>query len=268
MNAVYIISFLIVNVIITVLFVKRFGDRNGILTYGYVGLITFFVNSFFWASILLFFNSITDIYDAITADENYNATVIQVDSEREYNSDDGTYETMYTPTIRFRRNNMEVISKRLNFSSTSIEVGDTYRVSYIEKTDTVVVKGGFLVLKTLGSFIFCFIFSFIFAGEIRYIFNKEMSSYYDILRKAATYFFIPLIMIGFNIMLIYALFDGKNDGVFVSLILIFFILVLTLSIVGYFKMLITKEESKIKIKLKERRLKKRRPRINTKKSNS
>lgn len=67
-----------------------------------------------------------------------------------------------------------------------------------------------------------------------------MDKFYHILKVIGFYFFIPFIMIGFEILLIYGLFYGNEMPLLIKLVLLFFVLVMALAIYGYIKMMYEK----------------------------
>ncbi|WP_282143349.1 hypothetical protein [Cellulophaga baltica] len=234
-DPIYSTAFILATSIFTILVVKRLGSQSGCITYGYIGLILFSINIFFIFSGSIFISTLKDTFTVLVSGENYTATVSSYSKEEVYDSDEDKYETMYTPTVSFNTKYGQTIERELDFSTTNLELGDTYKINYNKLDDKIITLGFMLFIKLAGTFIFCFIFSFLFIGELLFAFNKNMDTYYSIVKKAGFYFFLPFLMIGFDALLIYGLINGNEVPIWVSLVLVFFIVVLTLAIVGYLK---------------------------------
>ena len=69
-----------------------------------------------------------------------------------------------------------------------------------------------------------------------------MEGYKTVVSKIGFVFFIPFLMIGFNALLMYGIFFGNSVPGFVTALLVFFSLALTLATWGYFKTIIVKGE--------------------------
>lgn len=245
MNSVYIGIFLAFTFLISYFYIKRTG-ASGCLTKGYVGLVVLCINVVGLISLMFLFSSIKDVFDVVTSGQNYTASVISFTEKDHYDSETKTSSTMYTPTVRFTTNDEVVVERELSFSTSNLQIEDTYRINYDEKEDRVITLGFVLVIQFVGSFIFSFVLIFVFSGLVLYAFGGKMKGYYSLLQKVGFYFFFPLILIGFNALLIYGFFYSNDVPVFVSGILIFFIIVMTLATIGYLKMLISEGAPKMK----------------------
>ena len=244
-NTIYFLSGLAITLLILYFVLRRLG-KKGCMTAGYIGLVIFSINSLTFTS-WFFMSSITiDVYSVLTSGENYTAKVVSFTSERRRDSDDGGYTTMYTPTVIFKTQKDSVLTKTLSFSTSSLEIGDTYRVNYNTNTGKVITLGFTLVMKFIGSFIFCLIFSFLFLGILLYAFGYSMSGYKTLVSKIGFYFLIPFFMIGFTCLMIYGILFGNDVPFWVTLVLIFFSFVLVLATLGYIKMLYTKGQPQLK----------------------
>lgn len=235
---IYSLSFVALTILATILFVKRSGGK-GCLTFGYIALVLLCINLFTIFSWMFMYSTTRDIIAVAVSGKSYTSQVVSYTSHNSEDSD-GRSITMYTPTVRFITEDGKTIQKELSFSTSGLKVGDTYKINYNEETGKVVTLGFTLSISFVGAFLFTFIFSILFIGQILYIFGYEMDKYKQIVMKAGFYFFLPFIMIGFDVLLIYALFYGNEVPIFVTGILIFFIFVLTLAILGVGKMLIQK----------------------------
>ncbi len=236
---VYSWSFVLITLLLTYFFVKR-TDRKGCLTFAYVGLVIFCINLFALFSWMFMISSCRDVYKVISSGHQYTATVVSYTTEQHYDADDHRSYTMPTPTVTFTTESGQEVNQQLKFSTSSVAVGDTYRVNYNAATGEVITLGFMMIIKFVGSFIFCFILTFLVAGIIRFVMGWPMERYYTLMSRIGFNFFIPFLMIGFNALLIYALFYGNEVPGWATAILVFFILVLSLSIWGYIKMILSK----------------------------
>lgn len=242
-NSVFLLSGFVISMVLSYFFVKRFG-KSGCMTFGYISLVILSINSLAIGSLFFMYSASYDIYAVLTSGQNYTSTVVSFTSEVHYDSDDGSSYMMYTPTVRFITQNNEEVHRELDFSTSSMQVGDIYKVNYNKASGKVITLGFNLAIKFIGAFIFCFIFSFLCIGIIMYAFNFEMTSYKDLIAKVGLYFFIPFLMIGFNLLLIYGIFYGNTVPAWVTLMLVFFSVMLTLGTLGYFKMMFSANEPK------------------------
>ena len=93
-----------------------------------------------------------------------------------------------------------------------------------------------MIIMGIGIFIMWLVVSVAFIGILLYALGVKMDSFFKFVRNLGSYFFIPLLMIGFEALLIFALINGNDVPMFATALLIFFILVLGLGIWGYLKM--------------------------------
>lgn len=143
-------------------------------------------------------------------------------------------------------NTKQCIHLQLNLSTSNKKNGKTYKVHYDETTDTIITLGFTMIIKTVGAFIFCFVFSFLFIGLLFFILNHPMDNYKNLASLIGFYFFVPFLMIGFDVLLIYSIFYGNSVPFFVTILLLFFISILSLAIVGYIKILLSEGMPKMK----------------------
>lgn len=144
---------------------------------------------------------------------------------------------MYTPIVKFRTSSGKEVVKQLGFSTSDIRIGDHYTILYSERTGQVVSLGFTLVLSFVASLLFCIIFTTLTIGVVLFARGQHMDRYWQIVRIIGFYGLIPFIMISFDVLLIYAMFYGNDQPGWVYALLLFFVLVLTLGIWGYLKML-------------------------------
>lgn len=193
----------------------------------------------------------TALYQSM-AHDRYEATITSV-REYEDEDDDGNYRTMYQPTVKFTANNGTVIERELGISSGDpYDIGEMHPVSYDADSDQVNSRSwSTILLLTAGLML-----SLMFLGYVLIGFAYAYDIPIGITGTAYTvyiflYILFPLGMIGMNVALIYYLVDtiinGNNadDPVWVLWLVGFFVLVLTLSMIGIIRMILEKRKNKI-----------------------
>jgi len=237
---------LVVTIFFTIRFLRRIKSK-GCFTFGYIGLSILIINAFTFFSWMFMSDNLQDIYTVALSENKYSAIVTSTTSEEHYYDEIDGSQTMYTPTVKFTTNTGRLIHKELNFATSSNEeIGKTYKVHYDETTDTLITFGFTMIIKTVCAFIFCFIFSFLFTGLLFFILDQPMYSYENLAYLIGFYFFIPFLIIGFDLLLIYSIFHGNSVPYFVTYIVYFFISVLTLGVAIYIKILSSKGMPKMK----------------------
>lgn len=235
---VYSISFVVITLLLSYFFVKRL-QKKGCVLFAYVTVVIFCINLFAVFSWAFMVDSGKDLYKVVKGGKTYTGVVVSTKEEEHHDSGHGNTK-MYKPTVEFTTASGKVVTKELDFASSRIAIGDTYQVNYSDENSEVITLGFTMILKIVASFIFCFIFTFLIAGAIRFALGWSMEGYYTLISKIGFMFFLPFLMIGFDALLIYALFYGNEVPVWISVFLVFFILVLTLGIWGYLKNIFSK----------------------------
>ncbi len=241
---VYSLSFIFITLFIAYLLVKRM-NKKGCGTFLYASVVLFCINLFLIFSWMFFSKTAKEVYNVSMFGEKYTGTVVGFTKKEYYDSSKRRKKT-YKPIVKFTTKTGTLIERELEFSASSVTIGDTYSVNYDEQNDIVITLGFILILKVIGSFIFCFIFTFLFTGVINYVLGNKMEGYYDVASIAGFYFFIPFIMLVFNALLIYAVFYGNEVPTFVTFLLCIFVFMLTLATWGYIKMILSKGVPKMK----------------------
>lgn len=217
------------------------GKKMGCVGYGYISLVVFLVGLF--AVMITYFltSSVINGVQTYTDGEKYMATIVSY-SSYEKTDDDGDRVTMYTPTYEIKISEEEVYRVEDNISSGGNPpiVGEIVELYYDKTTGKMLQFSAGMIIMGIGMFIMWFVLAFAFVGILLYLFNYEMSKYFKILQKVGMGFFVPLVMIAFEALLIYALFYGNEVPKWVSALLIFFIVMLGLGIWGYLKMIFSK----------------------------
>lgn len=174
--------------------------------------------------------------------QRYQAKVISFSSYESYDSDAGTTTTMFTPTVEFMTSSGHSIQHTLSYSSSSKpNIGDQVTVYYDEVSQKTMSLGFGALALFFGALMMMVIFVFAFWGVLLYAMNYDMAYYIKVVQYLGLTFLIPLLMILFDGLLVYALFYGNEVPWFVSGIIVFFILMLTLGIWGYIKMIRTND---------------------------
>lgn len=188
---------------------------------------------------MLFAKTNKTIY-AYNNGEHHIAKVVDVTSYEKYDKDRKEYTTMYTPIISFTTNNGVAITRSLEFSSSNISVGDTYNIIFTPQNDHIITLGFTLVITFAAAIIFTIVFGTAIVGAILYAIGKNMDNFWRFIQWFGFTIFLPSLMVGFDLLLIYGLFYGNPVPKWVSAILLFFIVILALGILGYIKMIFTK----------------------------
>ncbi len=266
-------AFIGVTVVISFLFLKRLKIKVGCFSLGYIWLIVFSVMLLTVGAWSLAYNQVKNVYFAMTTGETYTAEVIdRVWVERKVD-DNKQVRDIYSPIVRFITDDGQVITKKLEFATSRVNIGETYQVKYDGDTGKSVTLGFTLIVLISGVFIFVVVLTLLSVGIILFVLNREMTSFFSVVKIFGFYFFLPLLMIGFDALLIYVLFNDSGTTVtttfsvldsplettsetfaagerplYVNAMLVFFIFVLTLGIMGYMKMIFSNGKIEIKYK--------------------
>lgn len=114
-------------------------------------------------------------------------------------------------------------------------VGETLSVYVDEKTRKIIEFSVVTIIMVVGSLLLGALLIFGFVGIVRYAFGFPMRPYYKAAQIIGMKVFIPAMMIAFEGLLIYALFYGNDGPPITKVILVFFTVMLGLTIVGYIK---------------------------------
>lgn len=253
------LSFLAITVILTLLFLRR-SKQLGCFSFIYVWLIILALSATTLGAFAFMYTGVKQAHFALSNNETY--TALTIDTIESGKSDEG--ETMYQPVVSFTTTSGQVIKKSLGFTTTEHGIEKTYQVKYNEATDEMVTLGFTLWLTLIAPLIFAMVCVPIMIGLILYILGRDMEKFYSFATTFGLAFFVPFMMIIFDALLIYAFFNdnggmvtttinGRSSSAFhetrpfwVTALLVFFIVVLSLAIVGYISQCFTKEEPKMK----------------------
>lgn len=212
----------------------------GCVVAGYTFLVVFIIMVFAVTITMGVGSSIYSTSKLIANGKRYQAEVVSYTSHESFDSDSRTTTTMYTPVVTFTTSSGKLVEHTFSYSSSSRPtVGDYIPVYYDEEINDAVSFGFGGIALFIGSLLMMVIMVFLFLGIVLYALNYDMSWYLGVVKYVGLNFFIPIIMILFDGLLVYGLFYGEEVPWFVSGILVFFILVLTMGIWGYIKMIRT-----------------------------
>ena len=215
-------------------FVKR-ANKPGCLSFFTTIVIMFALNVCLLFSLMLVYSSVKEMHQITILNEKYTATVISYTSETEDDSN-GNFYVVYKPLVQFKTNTGNIVQKELDFQKSRIKIGDTYTVYYDVKNDEELKFPTELVGIIIGNLLFCSLLVFIFIGVLKYTLGYRMKRF----KKLAFKIIVPVLLIGFNLMLIYGIFYGNPVPRFVTTILVFFVIGLALGTWGYFIMIAKK----------------------------
>lgn len=230
---------------------KRMGDDDkvGCSGFTYVSIVYLTLCSLSLPFVMMTSSS---LYRIITY-EAYDAVVVEVSTYISEDSD-GNDTLMYTPTVKFTPNgSSEPITRKLRIGSGDpYHVGDSHIVAYNSDTGKIESKSLASILLLVGGFIFSLMLFSIVAYGVYYAFFEVLT--FHIMDMIIIYFFyiiIPVGILGMNAALIYYLYERfitgvkADDPAWVTIIVSFFAIVLSLTTIAMFKMLFSKERSKI-----------------------
>ena len=232
-SIIYIL--LLIAIILTYYFVKRFRPQSGIFTY----LITFaIISSITLAGILLpitVFEYVKDLYQS----ETYNAKIVDFTYEtRERNDDDGNhYEiTVKLPIVQLVTTQGDTITKEaVHYNSLYSYKEETMycKVNYNPSTGNVFIadKRGFYKMLSVMVF-FALFFDFLLVGIVLYVLGKNMTRYKQMLGIVLFRITIPMAILGFAAVLLFAAYEESDMSLLVKIVCIVFGVLLLLASIG------------------------------------
>lgn len=218
------------------------GTSLGCFGFGYVFLVVGCIATFALAGLLVLGDTVYDKTRTFTKGHKYEAVYYDYTSYESYDSESGNTSTMYTPIIRFTTEEGQLMEKTLGYSSSSRpDIGSKVTVYFdSDRSDIAVLSLG-IIAMSLGVTLFFSIIIFVFAGITIYAMGYSMKRYKEIASYVGINILVPFLMVLFDGLLIYVLFDGEEKPIWVNLVVGFFALVLTLSIWAYIKAVVGKE---------------------------
>lgn len=234
----------LIAIILTYCVVKRFSSESGIFIY----LITFAtVPTITLAGGLLpiaVFSYIEDLYQ----NETYNAKIVDFAYEKREKTDEYGYTkevTVKVPVFQLITTQGDTITKQASHyysSHTYNSKSIIYKVNYNPHTGNIFIADrGFYTILSVMVF-FALLFDFLLVGIVLYILNKDMIPYKRILGIAFFYFVIPMIILGFAIVLLLAAYEQDDLPLPAKIACIVFGVLLLLVFMGYVKNFISKSK--------------------------
>lgn len=222
-------------------------EKPGCIMVGYVTLVYLCMCALSFTFLSL---TLSGLYGNVVH-HRYEATVIDV---RNYESEDsdGNTTTMYAPTVQFTTDQGDVITRELNISSGEpYQNGEMHPVSYNQETNDLDSRSIDSVLLMLaGLLMSLFLLGYVLIG-IAYAFHIPIGiNGMEYTAFIFIYILMPLGMIGMNAGLIYYVVQRLTTGyksdqpIWVLIVVIFFIIVLTLSKISIIKIMLSKKKKK------------------------
>lgn len=233
----YILGVLLVTIILLFGIVRRRGK---------IGCVGFLFGFVIFGFLILFLGNLFSLYSitqstckALIFGEYHKATVVDYETYISYDSEDDHNTIMYTPIVEFYDDNGKTIRQKLDFSSSSIEMGWRYSILYLTNDAHIITLGFHFILSFFTSIFFTAVFSTFLLGVFLYAINRPMDKYWNGTRKFGFYVFIPFILIGIESLLIFGLFNGNYIPFSTGAVLTFFIILVGYGIWKYYKTIIS-----------------------------
>lgn len=232
MSTLIVVLFLVLSTIITHLIVKRMNrksdsEKGGCFSYAYMYLLVAAVLSVGITSFIFAVDTLNKFSKGLFLD-SYQAKVIGYELDTESKP---PHRVMKIPTVEFVTKTNDTIVRELDFSAEELQ--ESYPIKYNEKADEIIIWGFILVLKLVASILFSFIFGGLIIGLFIYATNGNIRKYYNKLISIGLKVFLPLLIVGFEALLIYAYLQITSEPFWVKALLIFFILTLVAVILGF-----------------------------------
>ena len=221
---------------------KRKNTKLGCIGFGYIALVVFCISMFavFLTSIIL--DLTIKKTDMLINSKSYTAQVIDFQEEQHIDSE-GYSTTSHYPILKFTTEDGKILIRTSNEADISHKrlIGETRTVYYYEKEDLFTTIGAMTFISIIGLGVMCLVFVTLFVGIVIYGVGLPMKKYLRICSNIGFRFLVPLLMIAFDALLIYAFFHGNTSQAwFVKPILVLFIIGLSFGIWGYLNMIIQK----------------------------
>ena len=251
----FFIVFIIIIFLASIMFVKRYRREvekeedkpSGCALFGIVLIISFLVTLFAMFPPIVIYDWATKQAEILENSEPYQAEIIDVIPEDYRSSQTERMETRYYPIYRFLTSTGDTII--IQAEGTDIgttEIGEIRTVHYNAEMNRIVTLDASTAILPIGMLFMFIPLVCLMVGFFRYCLGGEMKPFYDRIKKLFMFFYLPLIILAFNALLIYAFLYGgpqkEEDGYWIAKIfLIFAIAILTLVLYGFVKMLFSKE---------------------------
>ena len=219
----------------TIRILKRENERLGCITVGFVWLVILCINSLILSGILLVHDNLSNFIQG----ERIEATIVDF-TLRE--SDDDENGPMYVPILRFTAPNGEVITRKSNSGSGREPViGDPYLIYYDSERDSLSYFSVASVALMATCLVVTFSLGLLSFGIVRYALGYGMAGFKSFFGNYLLRFILPLAIIIFDAMLIYAAFFNGPHPLWVYPILVISIIGLTVTAVRYLENILRKD---------------------------
>ena len=228
------ISIIIIAIIFTYYFVKRFRPQSSIFTY----LIFFaIVSPITLAGTLLPITVVQYIKD-LNQSETYNAKIVDFvyETREKTDSSDHTIEvTVKIPVFQLVTSQGDTITKKAVHYNSSLPYNSEamiWKVNYNPSTENIfIVDGDFYKMLSVMIF-FALLFDFLLVGIVLYALGKDMNRYKQILGIVIFRITIPIAILGFAALLLFAAYEQTDMSLLVKIVCIGFGVLLLLASIG------------------------------------
>jgi hypothetical protein len=166
----------------------------------------------------------------------YRAEV--VDFENIYDTGrHGEKTASYYPVYEFVNNEGEVITLQSDEEDLyhKRRIGEIRTVYYNKKLNKLATINAKTFISAIGLLCLMIVLGTAFAGMLMYCMGKDMHKYRETVMLGGVKYFLPFIMITFDLLSIYLFIYGNAGHWTVKLFISALILILTLAVIGYFK---------------------------------
>lgn len=231
-SIIYIL--LLIAILLTYYFVKRFRPQSGILTY----LITFaIVSPITLAGILLPITVVQYIKD-LNQSETYNAKIVDFVYETREKTDSSNHTievTVKVPVFQLVTSQGDTITKEaVHYNSSYSYKEETMycKVNYNPSTGNIFITDrGFYKMLSVMIF-FALFFDFLLVGIVLYALGKDMTRYKQMLGIVVFRITIPMGILGFAAILLLAAYEQRDMSLLAKIACISFGVLLLLASIG------------------------------------
>ena len=229
------ISIIIIAIILTYYFVKRFRSQSGIFIY----LITFAIVSPITLAGTLLPIAVVQYVKDLNQSETYNAKIVDFvyETRERTDSSDHTIEvTVKIPVFQLVTSQGDTITKQASHYNSSLPYNSEamiWKVNYNPSTENIfIVDGDFYKMLSVMIF-FALLFDFLLVGIVLYALGKDMTRYKQMLGIVFFRLAIPIAILGFAALLLFAAYEQTDMSLLVKIVCIVFGVLLLLAFTGY-----------------------------------
>lgn len=226
-------------------------ETIGCVTVGYIYVIVASISVLAIGGTMALSTMIIDRANILYSGEKHEAKIISYTRETRYSFSQNRDIIMYTPSVEFTSSDGKILVFEIDYSSNEVpQIGDRQKVYYDKVNEQVTTVGFGVIALLIGGTIMIGILVYLFVGMLFYALNRSMVRYKEVGLYIGLVIIIPLLMIAFDGVLLYTLMNSHGESIWVSAILVFFIFVLTLSVIGYFKTILKSDNKESKLSRK------------------